>query len=198
MKTIPPVSAMLHYKVLSLTNKLNPKSIIDLGGVGRAQKFTSAKVTDINKTDGNDALALRFANKSFDASISVATIEHIGIDNIKQFFHEAFRVARLVSTHWLPLAPYALDVDALNARFGWKHASQTPTQDYVHNTVHNLVTAIKPGGARIEWFAGPSIREQLLHFTYMFDRWRTAEVYRYLDVNGDKPYGATLHVVMPR
>jgi hypothetical protein len=192
--SIHPVSAILHYEVLAIINKYAVKTIVDLGGTGKAQEFTAAKVTNINRLDGADALNIKVPDCYFDASMSVATVEHVGEENLGKFFLEAFRVAQVVSTHWLPLAPGAAVADAIKNKFGHKHRAQLP--DWPR--VQKIVNKIKPSGATVQFVPGPTAREHLLLLACMRESMRSLEFYKCVMGCGNSLYGGILHVIMNR
>jgi len=124
LKNIPVIAKWTHWRVAEELKHHKPSTVIDMGGVGRLGKLTSFKVTDANIKQGIDATNMPFEDKSFDASVSINTLEHVKLK--KNFLLEAIRVARIVSIHEFPFGPHARQVEELKEKLGHKHPCKLP------------------------------------------------------------------------
>lgn len=79
------------------------KTIIDMGGKGRL-KGKGLEITNANIKYGIDATKLPFDNNSFDAAVSIVTLEHVGDEEKQiQFVNESIRVGKKRILHWIPI-----------------------------------------------------------------------------------------------
>ena len=124
LKNIPAIAKWTHWRIAEELKYHKPQTVVDMGGVGRLGKLTSFKVTDANIKHGIDATDMPFGDNSFDASISINTLEHIKLK--KKFLLEAIRVAKIVSVHEFPFGPYARQVEKLKEKLGHKHPCKLP------------------------------------------------------------------------
>jgi hypothetical protein len=90
-----------HLGVAMLLRPFKAGSIIDIGGEGRLGIFTrQARVTTVNVAGGSgvdhvlNPGTLPFANDSFDAAVSIDTLEHIPKPDRERFLSEMLRVSR--------------------------------------------------------------------------------------------------------
>jgi hypothetical protein len=90
-----------HLGVALLLRPFKAGSIIDIGGEGRLGIFTRhSRVTTVNiaSSCGVDHILncgiLPFENDSFDAAVSIDTLEHIPKSDREQFLNEMLRVSR--------------------------------------------------------------------------------------------------------
>lgn len=113
-----------NYIHCAIANKI-PKdsSILDMGGTGKFKKYFS-NVKNANIRYGIDCTQLPYEKKSFDYTVSVATLEHIG-NHIQQnqFLKEAVRVCKYKSFHWFPVNE---EFENLTKALGHKHNCIVP------------------------------------------------------------------------
>ena len=121
---IPAIAKWTHWRIAKELGQYKLSTVVDMGGVGRLKKLTSFKVTDANTKHGIDATNMPFEDKSFDASISINTLEHVKFK--RQFLLEAERVARVVSIHEFPFGPHAKQVEELKKKLGHRHPCKLP------------------------------------------------------------------------
>jgi len=172
---IHPITAILHYRVAKEAAKWNPKSIIDIGGVGKLRSFIDCEITDANKIKGFDGTNLKFQDNSFDVAISVATLEHV--DNQQKFLDESIRVARIAAIHWFPYGDQAANVEEFKKRFStYSHPCKIPA---------GICEGLSP-------FI--SVSEHLLMLATLYEEMNCIETYDYVGTHGHKNYG-TLMVV---
>lgn len=127
LKAMHPVTAVLHWKILSILQQYDIKTVLDVGGIGKLNKLSDYDVTNANLARGIDGCNLPYDDESFDAVISVATLEHVH-DQAK-FLDECERVSRRRIVHWFPCGPYAEDVERLKKKYGHWHPCIIPYLD---------------------------------------------------------------------
>ena len=176
LQMLHPVTAVVHWKVLSILKRYDIKTILDVGGVGKLEALSDYLVNDVNIQDGVDGCDLPFEDNSFDAVVSIATLEHV--TGQKQFLDECLRVAKRVNVHWFPLGTYAVEVERLKKKYGHWHPCTIPV----------LSAWIYYG--EIEEFV--SCGEHLLLCMTLTPSLKTPEVYDYVIKNYDMPYGTIL------
>jgi len=181
LQMLHPVTAVLHWKVLSWLQGYNVQTVLDIGGVGKLTALSPHDVTEVNLTGGVDGCDLPYENESFDATVSVATLEHV--HDHTAFIKEAYRVARKVTVHWFPMGANALKVEELKAKYGHWHPCRLPTFDEIQS-----VQTIRP------WkiFRFMNCTEQLLMCMTLTLALKNAEVYDFIIENGDAWYGSVL------
>jgi len=135
-----PISAILHRKMAKEISKRNPKSVIDIGGVGKLKTLLKCEVTDANKRKGHDGTNLKFPDKSFDMSVSVATLEHV--DDQQKFLDESMRVAKFATVQWFPYGHAAAKVEEFKRKFStYSHPCVVPTNlDERHMTPYGTIS----------------------------------------------------------
>ena len=91
-----------HLCVRELLRQMDVKTVIDVGGEGRLGLFIrNARVStaNVHKGEGIDHLisgkTMPFADASFDAAVSVDTLEHLPGEARPHFIEEMFRVSRI-------------------------------------------------------------------------------------------------------
>ena len=77
---------------------------------------------NVNIQGGIDGCNLPYDDESFDAVVSVATLEHVGdLDRQLSFLKGCHRIAKQIDVHWFPCGPYAIDVEKLKKKYGHYH-----------------------------------------------------------------------------
>lgn len=130
-KSIHPISGMIHNKIKNIINANSEKieSILDIGGTGKLGVFGDFNIVNANITEGIDGTRLPYADNSFDATVSIATLEHVSDYN--KFLEEAVRVSRMVSIHWFPMGLSALKAEKIKEEFGHVHPCILPEYEKI-------------------------------------------------------------------
>jgi len=179
LKSLHPIPTVLHLKIADILKRYDIKTVLDIGGIGRLGKLTDYDVTDANILNGIDGCNLPYEDNSFDASISISTLEHV--EEPAKFLQECYKVAKKVSVHWFPYGDFAEKVEALKKKYGHWHPCH----------VHSLMTvAIQEMEFKLEPFM--NCEEHLLLCMTLTPSLKNKEVYNYVIHNGDKVYGAIL------
>jgi len=173
LQMLHPVTVVLHWKVLSILKQYDIKTVLDVGGVGKLEELSDYLVRDANIEHGYDGCDLPFEDNSFDAVVSIATLEHVG--DQEQFLQECNRVAKKVEVHWFPCGIYAYKVEELKKKHGHRHPCKVP---YL------------PKGEIKRSFI--NCGEHLLLCMTLTPSLKVPEVYKYVINNGHMPYGAIL------
>lgn len=126
---VPVISMTLHIHVAEILKTHKIKSIIDMGGVGNFKELLDCPVQDANIKKGIDGTKLPYANNTFDASVSIATLEHV--DNQLKFLQESSRVAKTMAIHWFPFGSDAEDIERFKLSLGHPHYCKLPTDDII-------------------------------------------------------------------
>ena len=127
LKAMHPVTAVLHWKILSILKQYDIKTVLDVGGTGKLNGLGNYSVMNANITDNIDGCNLPHADDRYDAVVSVATLEHV--HDQTAFLDECERVARTVSVHWFPFGPYAEMAEQLKKKYGHWHPCSLPDKD---------------------------------------------------------------------
>jgi len=181
MIDLAPIKSLTHNKIANMLKERNTSSVLDMGGVGRLKKFIDIDIADANIIDGQDCTKLDMPDNSFDATISVATLEHIKPEKQKLFIDEALRIAKKTSIHWFPVGPLAEKTDALKLKHGHKHNSHIPSVKFIED----LKT--KHDKSDIEPFM--TIQEHLLLLASIRSGLSTKEIYDFALKHKNKYYG---------
>jgi len=177
LKAMHPVTAILHWKVLSILKQYDIESVLDVGGVGKMEQLSSYKITNANIIYGIDGCALPYEDNQFDAVVSIATLEHVH-DQAK-FLEECERVTRKASIHWFPCGRFAEEAERLKSKYGHYHPCRLP------NT--NVLT--EGGETRCVFM---NCGEHMLLCMTLTPSLKAPEVYDFIMENYDNPYGFLL------
>ncbi|MBN1832784.1 MAG: class I SAM-dependent methyltransferase [Deltaproteobacteria bacterium] len=126
MKTVHVVSAYVHWGVANVANRFSPKSVLDMGGVGKMSHFLACSVTDANIINNLDATDLPFADNEFDVALSIATLEHV--EDWANFLLESLRVSKTAAVHWFPIGSAATEAEHLKKKLGHLHPCCIPSR----------------------------------------------------------------------
>lgn len=177
----PPITARVHKHIAVVSSLYSPKTILDMGGIGRLKTFIGCKVVDANILNGIDATKLPYENLSFDVTVSVATLEHI--NGQSKFLNEAIRVARKATIHWVLYGNWAKRTEDIKTKFGHKHPCVIPSEK-------TMATFFKhPKLVRTNKYALVNCAEHLVTLSTMKKNLRTQDMYAFIDKWGDRPYG---------
>ena len=172
-----PVTGIVHMKLYHMLQSYNIKTLLDVGGIGKTSLLGGYQITEANIVDGLDGSNLPYGDNSFDAVVSIATLEHA--KNQIDFLKECYRVAKVVSMHWFPLGDIASAVEKLKKEYGYQHPCHIPD-------VNDLIgTGLE---YKVEVFMGCS--EHLLLCMTLNPLLKNPEVYRFIIDHINKPYGA--------
>ena len=129
-----------------------------------------------------DATCLPFNDNAFDATISVATIEHVG-NHIKhkQFIQEAVRVSKIISIHWIPVHS---QVERLLKKLGHKHPCIIPNCSL-------LLKGLKITGKIIPF---TTIKEHLIFLATIYLKLNKPELHDYILNHENEIYGVMLEI----
>jgi len=156
--------------------------IIDIGGVGKLNDRFE-KVCNPNLKDGIDGCRLPYESNSFQASVSIATLEHVQ-DQVG-FLRESIRVAREISVHWFPFGEQGEKIEQFKESLGHKHPSLTPTKEVIWEAVSDYGYEIIP-------FV--SCSEHLLCLACLHSKLNIPELYKFIFENLNTYYGVVLKV----
>lgn len=92
-----PVSEYMHDKIVRILRENAVHTVVDIGGIGKL-KNKGFVLVDANLKGGLDGTSLPFEDRSFDASVSINTLEHV--KNQEKFIEESIRVARKGTFHF--------------------------------------------------------------------------------------------------
>lgn len=128
LKSLHPVTAVLQLKIADILSRYDIKTVLDVGGIGKLGRLTDYHVADANIANDYrvvDGCDMNFIDNSFDATVSIATLEHVK-EPIK-FLEECYRVAKKVTVHWFPGGVYAEEVERFKKKYGHWHPCHVPT-----------------------------------------------------------------------
>jgi len=165
----PPVSEYMHYWIMRKLKEYGVKTIVDMGGTGKFNKWFN--VTCANKKKGIDGTCLPYEDKLFDASTSVATLEHV--DNQMKFLEEAVRVAKKVSIHWFPYGIEGDNIEKFKTLLGHKHPCRIIMED-------ELVKFLKSKKLKYTIVPMVTYREHLLALATLYPKLNVERLYEYL------------------
>lgn len=129
-----PISEYMHYQVSRILKDADVKTVVDIGGTEKLDwRF---KTTNANIRNGIDGADLSYPDGSFDASVSIATLEHV--ESPVRFLQEAVRVAKKISVHWVHYGKMGEDVEKFKELIGHKHECTIPSNEEIENFMQSL------------------------------------------------------------
>ena len=182
LRVFHPAAMVMQWKVLSILRKHPIKTLLDVGGVGKIGYLTGYDVVDAGPQEGMDGCDLPYEKNTFDAVVSVATIEHVKDPVL--FVKESFRVASKLTVHWFPGGPSAAAVEKMKTKYGHFHPCNVPDKKTI-NAMAKIV-----GTTQVEVFLTCS--EELLLCMTLTPALRVKEVYDFIMENYLAPYGMVL------
>ena len=189
LQMLHPVTAVLHWKVLSVLKRYDIKTVLDVGGVGKLETLSDYHVNDANIGDGIDGCNLPFEDNSFDAVVSIATLEHV--EDQERFLDECDRTAKKVAVHWFPCGIYAEEVEELKKKSGYWHPCNIPTlYTGLAGEIFQTSDVLRIRHGELEDLV--NCGEHLQLCMTLTPSLKAPEVYDYLIKNYDMPYGAIL------
>lgn len=183
------ISSFPHWGVAEALSRFSPSSLLDMGGAGRTKDYIVAEVTNANLVDGVDATDLPQLDNSFDATVSIATLEHV--DDVRAFLSESIRVARNGAAHWFPAGTAARQAEALKSSLGHHHPCVIPSEDDIKTICNELDCS---------WNMSPymTIGEHLLLLGTINTAIHCRESFELTAKIGDRPYGYLLVMTKER
>ncbi len=176
-----PVSDYIHFYIAKQLKKYNIKTVLDMGGKGRFAN-RGFKVINADIKYGIDATNLPFKDNLFDASISIATLEHVGDHNKhKEFLKEANRVAKKYSIHWIPIHK---DVEKFLKELGHNHPCVIPDYDKICKEL-NLTYKFKEF---------TTIKEHLTFLATIKPKLNMPQLHEYIFNHGEEIYAIVLEL----
>jgi ubiquinone/menaquinone biosynthesis C-methylase UbiE len=176
-----PISEYLHQYIASKLKNYQVKTLLDIGGKGKMNN-RSFDTTNADIKYGIDGRNLPFEDNSFDATISVATLEHVGnIEEQKKFLIEANRVAKKVSIHWFP---FNEDAEKFLKEIGHNHPCVVPTQELLYS-----ISSLKP-----TLIQRTTVKEHFLLLATIYPKLNTSELYNYIFKHGQETFGIFLEI----
>ena len=178
----PPISEYIHYWFEKRLKIINVKTILDIGGVGK-MKNRGFVVNDANKRQGLDGTHLPFDDESFDVTMSIAVLEHVGdFDSQAAFMRESYRIAKYISLHWIPIHE---GVENFLKTLGHQHSCMIPNYHLLLNTL-KIKAIVRPSFT--------TIKEHLLLLATMNPKLNKPELYDYIYKHGDETYAIILEL----
>lgn len=182
MKCFHPVTEVVHSYITKILKGHGVSEVIDIGGVGKINDRFQ-KVFNPNLKDGINGCHLPYESGRFQASISIATLEHVQ-DQVA-FLRESIRVAREISVHWFPFDKAGEKIERFKESMGHNHPSITPTKNVI-------MQAVSEYGSKVIPFV--SCSEHLLCLACLHPRLNIPELYEFIFENMNTYYGAVLIV----
>ncbi len=175
LKSLHPVTAVLHWKVEDILWNYDIETVLDVGGIGKLGRLSDYKVKDANIKMGYDGQELPFDDNKFDAVASIATLEHV--DDQGKFLQECYRVAKKVTVHWFPCGMYAREVEDLKKKYNHHHSCRVPTREEINKVakvfeksdMYNFITCgthLLLCMTLVESLKVPEVYDYVLNFHY--------------------------------
>ncbi len=165
-----PVTAVLQWKIIDILSKYDIETVLDVGGIGKLGRLSDYNVKDANIKLGYDGQELPFEDNEFDATVSIATLEHV--DDQEKFVQECYRVAKKVTVHWFPCGMYAREVEDLKKKYNHRHPCHVPTRE----EINHVAKTFKQG----EMYNFIMCGSHLLLCMTLIESLRVPEVYDYV------------------
>lgn len=166
-----PVSEIMHYQVTKLLKRYEVKTVVDIGGTGKLDgRFED--VVNANVECGIDGTNLPYGDGSFDASVSIATLEHV--DNQIKFLSEAIRVAKVISVHWFHYGKLGGEVEVFKKKLGHSHPCKLPCEEKMLGFLESIP---------YRYYLWPFVTcsEHLLMLATMNPKLNVEELYKFVD-----------------
>ncbi len=170
-----PISEYAHSYITKRLHDYDIKTVLDMGGTGK-MKWRGFDVTNANARYKIDGRNLPFKDNSFDATISINTLEHVGnhIDHV-QFLREAQRVAKIVSIHYFPIN---FEAEAFLKKIGHHHPCFLPCEDGIKT--------LWVGNYHRKYIL--TVREHFLLLATMYPKLNISELYQYIFKHGNETF----------
>lgn len=182
-KSYHTISTFAHWGVARELARFAPRTVIDMGGTGKTRDFVDATVTNANILDAIDATNLHFSDNEFDASLSIATLEHV--NDMEGFLSESLRVSRKGAVHWFPVGSPARDAERVKSALGHHHPCTILDVEELRQHVERL---------NCRWRMVPhmSIGEHLLLLATINPDIHCEQTFELVSRMGSEPYGYLL------
>lgn len=185
--SVHPVYGFEHHHIATLLKPFQPKRVIDIGGRGTLAHYINCKVHDANIRHGIDGTKLPYKVDTFDAAVSIATLEHVK-DQLA-FLRESIRVARVFVAHWFPYGEGAEKAEKLKAEIGhgwYHHNAKLPSKE----VIERILSELRDG----KLYPLMSVTEHLLLMATRHPRMNCRKLYDYIYDNYAlaEPFGYVL------
>lgn len=167
----PPVSEYAHDKIVRILKENNVHTVIDIGGVGKL-KNRGFELTNANIRSGLDGINLPFEDRSFDASVSINTLEHV--KNQEKFIEESIRVAKKGTFHFFLYGEIAEKVEVLKKQLGHHHPWSIPPESILRKGNH---------------YPFCTVSEHLLMLATLYPKLNVRQLYDFIEEYGKDFYG---------
>lgn len=167
----PPVSEYIHDKIVRILKKNNVHTVIDIGGVGKL-KNRGFELTDANIKSGLEGTKLPFEDRSFDASVSINTLEHV--KNQEKFIGESMRMARKGTFHFFLCGKIAEKTEVLKKQLGHHHLCHVPSESILKKGNH---------------YPFCTVSEHLLTLATLYPKLNRRQLYDFIEEYGKDYYG---------
>jgi len=183
-----PISEQIHHYIVEKLKSYGVKTVIDIGGTGKLNsKFVTTNANICKKIDGSN---LPYNDKTFDGSVSIATLEHVVKEKQIQFLQESIRVAKLVSLHWFPCGKMAQEAEDLKHKLGHQHPCNLPEEFEIRNFIDTT---------KFRYIITPlqTIVEHMLLLSTMYPYLNVRELYNFLySINLNSHYGILVEIIL--
>ncbi len=176
-----PISEILHSYITNQLKEYNIITLLDMGGKGK-MKNRGFNVTNADIKYGIDARNLPFKDNEFDATISIATLEHVGnIEDQITFIQEAKRVCKYKSFHWFPVNKEA---EEFLKEIGHNHPCIVPNPDVI----------IKRLDLKSKLIPFSSVKGHFLLLATMYPKLNISKLYDYIFLHGNETFSIILEI----
>jgi ubiquinone/menaquinone biosynthesis C-methylase UbiE len=178
---IKPISEILHSYIAKRLKEYRVENILDIGGTDKMSN-RGFQTINANKRQNIDGRNLPFEDNSFDATVSIATLEHVG--NIKdqiKFIKEAVRTCKYVSLHWFPINDKA---ERFLKEIGHNHPCIIPNYEII----------VKKLNLKYITTEFTNVKEHLLLLATMYPKLNVPELYDYILLHGHETFGIILEI----
>jgi len=178
---VKPISQIFHSYITKKLKEYNISSVLDIGGKGKMYD-RGFRVMNADIRYGIDGRKLPFDDNQYDATISIATLEHVGdIEDQVKFIQEAKRVAKYKSIHWFPVN---CDAEKFLKEIGHNHPCIVPNPDVI----------MKRLDLHGELIVFSTVKEHFLLLATMYPKLNIPKLYDYILINGHKTFSVILDI----
>lgn len=166
----PPISEYIHDKIVRILRENDVHTVIDIGGTDKL-KNRGFELTNANIKYGLDGMNLPFNDKSFDASVSINTLEHV--ENQEKFIEESIRVAKKGTFHSFPYGEIAEKTEVLKKQIGHYHPYHIPPESILRKGNH---------------YPFCTVSEHLLTLATLYPKLNVRQLYDFIEEYGKEFY----------
>lgn len=166
-----PVSEYMHDKIVRILRENAVHTVVDIGGIGKL-KNKGFVLVDANLKGGLDGTSLPFEDRSFDASVSINTLEHV--KNQEKFIEESIRVARKGTFHFFLYGEIAEKTEMLKKQLGHRHPYRMSSKNILKRGNH---------------YPFCTVSEHLLTLATLYPKLNVRQLYDFIEEYGKDFYG---------